>query len=117
MKHLLAVLASLAMAACGATNLSNTSGAVKITGLGSHDGELCSFDRAILSRTPTARESSMMSAARCAAATIRGWAKSTRCSLPMCMAIISVTRTSPPRTPAVAQNPTCRSMLRPTPIL
>ena len=52
MKHLLAVLASLAMAACGATNLSNTSGVVKITGLGSHDGELCAFDRAIIFEDP-----------------------------------------------------------------
>jgi L-ascorbate metabolism protein UlaG (beta-lactamase superfamily) len=48
MKRLLAVLASITLVACAATSPAPTAGLVKITGLGSHDGELCPFDRALI---------------------------------------------------------------------
>ena len=51
MKKLLAVLSSLALAAC-ATGPASTGGVVKITPLGSHDGELCPLDRAIVFEDP-----------------------------------------------------------------
>ena len=47
---------------------------VKITPLGSHDGELCPFDRELIFEDRTARESSTTSGARYAAGAIRGWA-------------------------------------------
>src|SRR5918992_2081118 len=52
MKTLIAALASLALAACTATSPSRSAGVVKITGLGSHDGELCPFDRALIFEDP-----------------------------------------------------------------
>src|SRR5687768_13125129 len=52
MKSFFAVLASLALTACAATNPGSTGGLVKITALGSHDGELCPFDRALIFEDP-----------------------------------------------------------------
>jgi len=52
MKRLLTVLASLALAACAATVPTHADEVVKITPLGSHDGELCPFDRALIFEDP-----------------------------------------------------------------
>ena len=37
---------------CAATSPNQTGNVVKITGLGSHDGELCLFDRALIFEDP-----------------------------------------------------------------
>jgi L-ascorbate metabolism protein UlaG (beta-lactamase superfamily) len=53
MKRFLAVLASLALAACATgPGPSPAGGVVKITPLGSHDGEFCPFDRALIFEDP-----------------------------------------------------------------
>jgi L-ascorbate metabolism protein UlaG (beta-lactamase superfamily) len=53
MKRLLIAAASLALAACATGPApSSGGGAVKITSLGSHDGELCPLDRAIVFEDP-----------------------------------------------------------------
>ena len=52
MKRLLAFLAGLVLGGCAATTPNQTDGAVKITALGSHDGELCPFDRALVFEDP-----------------------------------------------------------------
>jgi L-ascorbate metabolism protein UlaG (beta-lactamase superfamily) len=52
MKRTLAVLASLALAACASAPGPTGPGVVKITSLGSHDGELCPLDRAIMFEDP-----------------------------------------------------------------
>src|SRR5262245_5465294 len=56
MKRLLAAVAILSLAACAGTGPapsgSPSGGVVKITSLGSHDGELCPLDRAIVFEDP-----------------------------------------------------------------
>ena len=61
MKWLLVVIASLALAACAGTGSNQSTGAaspsaaaqyVKITPLGSHDGEFCPLDRALIFEDP-----------------------------------------------------------------
>ena len=52
MKRLFSALAALALAACAGTGPAPSGGVVKITSLGSHDGELCPLDRAILFEDP-----------------------------------------------------------------
>jgi L-ascorbate metabolism protein UlaG (beta-lactamase superfamily) len=52
MKALLAVIAGLTLAGCAATGPAPGGGVVKITSLGSHDGELCPLDRAIVFEDP-----------------------------------------------------------------
>lgn len=52
MKRLFAAFASLALAGCAATGPAPGGGVVKITSLGSHDGELCPLDRAIVFEDP-----------------------------------------------------------------
>ena len=54
MKRLFVVFASLALAACAGTGTgpAPSGGVVKITSLGSHDGELCPLDRAIVFEDP-----------------------------------------------------------------
>src|SRR5216110_999487 len=53
MIRLLAVLASVALASCATgPGQSPAAGVVKITGLGSHDGEFCPLDRAIVFEDP-----------------------------------------------------------------
>ncbi len=49
---------------------------VKITPLGSHDGEFCAADRALILRIRMARGFFMTPAARYAAATILAWVRS-----------------------------------------
>ena len=45
---------ALALAACAGTGPAPSGGVVKITSLGSHDGELCPLDRAIPPTSATA---------------------------------------------------------------
>jgi hypothetical protein len=52
---------------------------VKITPLGSHEGEFCSRDRALSSRIRTGPACCMTPGTRCVAPRIRVWARSTRC--------------------------------------
>jgi L-ascorbate metabolism protein UlaG (beta-lactamase superfamily) len=52
MKALLAVIVGFALAGCAATGPTEGGGVVKITSLGSHDGELCPLDRAIVFEDP-----------------------------------------------------------------
>ena len=50
---------------------------VKITPLGSHDGELCPFDRALIFEDPDGTPSCTTPAVRCAVAATPGWTGST----------------------------------------
>ena len=52
MKRFFPVIASLALAACAGPAMQPGAGVVKITSLGSHDGELCPLDRAIVFEDP-----------------------------------------------------------------
>ena len=56
MKAILAVVATLALAGCATTDSgpggATSAGTVKITGLGSHDGEFCPLDRALVFEDP-----------------------------------------------------------------
>src|SRR2546425_5298017 len=53
MKRLLAILASLALVSCATgPGPSPAGGVVRITGLGSHDGEFCPLDRALVFEDP-----------------------------------------------------------------
>ncbi len=52
MKNLLIGVASLALAACAAPGPTPGGGVVKITSLGSHDGEFCPLDRAMVFEDP-----------------------------------------------------------------
>jgi len=83
---------------------------VKITPLGSHDGELCPFDRALIFEDPDGTRI-LYDAGRTVRGGSdprRGWARSTPCSSAMSTATISATRTNPPPTPAAARNPMYR---------
>src|SRR5258706_12392774 len=55
-KRLLALAAAFTLAGCAATGpapaVGQSGGVVKITGLGSHDGEFCPLDRAIVFEDP-----------------------------------------------------------------
>ena len=50
---------------------------VKITPLGSYDGELCPFDRALIFEDPDGTPSCTTPAVRCAVAATPGWTGST----------------------------------------
>jgi len=52
---------------------------VKITPLGSHDGEFCALDRAMVFEDPDGTRILYERDARSADPTIRGWARSTAC--------------------------------------
>ena len=52
MKRVLAFFIGLVLGGCAAGSPSQTGDVVKITGLGSHDGELCPFDRALIFEDP-----------------------------------------------------------------
>ncbi len=52
MKKLLLVAASVALAGCAAMDQGAPGPTVKITPLGSHDGEFCPFDRALVFEDP-----------------------------------------------------------------
>ena len=108
MKRVLAFVIGVVLGGCAATSPSQTGEIVKITGLGSHDGELCPFDRALIFEDPDGTRFSTTSAARCAAAVIRGSARSTRYSSLMYTATISATRTNRLLMPEAALSPICR---------
>lgn len=64
---------------------------VKITPVGSHAGELCANDRAIIFEDPTGVRFLYDPAHNVPAATIHGWARSTWCCSPTCTATTSAT--------------------------
>lgn len=87
---------------------------VKITPLGSHDGELCPFDRALIFEDPDGTRI-IYDVGR----TVRGGSdprlgKIDAVLLTMSTATISATRTNPPQMPAVVRSPTRRGTTRPT---
>ena len=77
MKKPLIAIACLALAAC-ATAPDPQAPKVKITPLGSHDGEFCPLDRALVFEDPDGTASCTTPAARCAAPATRVSAGSTR---------------------------------------
>ena len=64
---------------------------VKVTPIGSHPGELCANDRAIIFEDPTGVRFLYDAAQNVTGATIRGWAPSTWCCFPTCTATTSAT--------------------------
>lgn len=64
---------------------------VKITPIGSHPGELCANDRALVFEYPTGVRFLYDPAHNVTGATIRDWARSISCCSPTCTATTSAT--------------------------
>src|SRR4051812_8393370 len=78
---------------------------VKVTPLGSHDGELCAFDRALIFEDPDGTRVLYDAGRTVRAPAMRGSARSTPSSSRMCTATTSAIRIHPPPTPAPAPRP------------
>ena len=83
-------------------------GNVKVTPLGSHDGELCAVDRALILEDPDGTRILYDAGRTVRGRRIRVWARSMPCSSATCTETIWVTRSSRPRTPASAAGLTSR---------
>ena len=90
MKKLVIAL-SLAVGACAEHRAGHPGSRVKITPLGSHDGEFCPFDRALVFEDPDGTRILYDAGRTVRGPTTRASARSTRCCSPTCTATISAT--------------------------